>query len=112
MKWRYYLQEAVYTIAIKKLVKEREDLKGYKVLPFQFLYISRFEKVPLLYTVSEKWHKAALNGFTTTSGYKYRGLNELIDSIKWHWKNKIFDTPKEIHTNSGQLTIEDDFIVI
>jgi hypothetical protein len=82
------------------------------VLPFQFLYISRYEKIPLLYTVSQKWHDAALKGFYTQSGYKYRGLDEIIDDISWHWKNQKFDFSREIYEQNGSLTLNDDFITI
>lgn len=111
MKWRYYLQEAVYVKAFKGLCDEL-GLEGYSLLPFQFLYISRFEKIPLLYTVSKKWHKAALHGFTTRSGYKYRGLNELLEQIKWHLTNSIFDMPRQTYESNGELILDDDFITV
>jgi hypothetical protein len=111
VKFRYYLQEAVYQAGIEKIKKDLK-LEGYEVLPFQFLYISRYEKIPLLYTVSQKWHDAALKGFYTQSGYKYRGLDEIIDDISWHWKNQKFDFSREIYEQNGSLTLNDDFITI
>lgn len=111
MDWRYYLQEAVYMKAFKTLCATL-GLKGYKLLPFQFLYISRYEQVPLLFTVSTKWHNAAINGFTTNSGYKYKGLHELLDEIQWHMDNKIFNVSKYVHESNGSVLLDDNFIIL
>ena len=111
IKYRYYFQEAVYVKAFDQICEEL-GLKGYALAPFKFLYISRYEKIPLEWTVTEKWHNAAINGFTTNSGYKYKGLNEIIDEIKWHWQNNIFDLPKAIYESNGILSLEDNFIEI
>lgn len=111
VKYRYYLQEAVYQQAFEQICKDL-GLEGYKLLPFQFLYISRFEKIPLLYTVPEKWSKAALNGFTTKSGYLYKGMNQIIDDITWHWTNQKFDLSRETYEKEGSLILKDDFIEI
>src|SRR5690606_37531301 len=51
IKWRYYLQEAVYVKAFTKIC-EMLKLKGYTLLPFQFLYIGRTEKLPLVFGIS------------------------------------------------------------
>ena len=111
MKWRYYLQEAVYTQAINKICQMLE-IEGYELLPFQFLYISRYEKIPLLFTISSKWHNAALLGFRTTSGYRYRGLNELLDEMRWHVENGVFNTSKVIYESGGSLLLDDSFIIL
>lgn len=108
IKYRYYLQEAVYTKAFKTICKEL-NLKDYNLLPFQFLYIGRSERIPLLYTVSNKWHKAALNGFNIGK-YKYKGLDELLEDVKWHYLNNEFEVPKRIYEQNGNIILEDDFI--
>lgn len=109
IKWRYYLQEAVYGLAFTQICEEL-GLKDYTLAPFEFLYISLKEKIPVSFIVSEKWHNAALNGFITSGGYRYKGLYELIDEIYFHWKNKIYDVPKEVYENNGRITLKDDFI--
>lgn len=111
IKWRYYIQEAVYTKAIKTILKEFK-LEEYEVLPFQFLYISRYEKIPFLFEVGEKWHKAALKGFKTSSGWEYKGFEELIQDIKWHHSNKIYDCSKTMYEANGFMKLNDDFITI
>ncbi len=111
VKYRYYFQEAIYQAAMD-YIKEKLKILDYEVLPFQFLYVSRYERIPLLYTVSQKWHDAALKGFTMTSGYKYKGLNEVLEDITWHWNNQKFDFSKEIYEQKGSIILNDDFITI
>lgn len=111
IKYKYYFQEAIYVKAFKFICKTL-GLKGYKLLPFKFLYISRYEKIPLEYAVTKKWHDAALKGFTTDAGYSYKGLDETIEDIKWHWQNKVFDLPREVYESKGIKLLNDEFITV
>lgn len=104
LKYRYYLQEAVYCLAYEAVKKEL-GLESYSDLSFQFLYIGKTEKIPVVINVPYKWHNAALTGFTTTSGYTYRGLYELLDEVKWHFKNNEFSLPRGIAESNGILDI-------
>jgi hypothetical protein len=106
---RYYLQEAVYMKAFRSICKKFK-LKKYNLLPFKFIYISKSEMIPTKYTVTKKWHNAGLNGFRTISGYKYKGLYELIDDVVWHYQNRIFDMPKKLYESKGSLKLDDNFI--
>lgn len=110
IKWKYYLQEAVYTNYFRTFCK-KYNLKGYKLLPFEFLYISKFEKIPVVYKVPTKWHKAAKQGFIL-NGWKYKGLNELINEIKWHIDTNEFKLDKEVHNQNGKLILDDSIITI
>jgi hypothetical protein len=110
IKHRYYLQEAVYTKAFNHIC-EVLNLKGYSLLPFQFLYIGRSERIPLIYTVSKKWHKAAVEGFNIKE-YVYKGLDELIEDVKWHFNNKEFEVPRKIYEQQGNIILNDNFIDI
>jgi len=111
LKYRYYLQECVYTKAFEYICKEL-NLNNYTLAPFKFIYISRSESFPLIYEVSKKWHNAAISGFKLAGKYKYRGLDELLDNIYYHWKNKEFELPKEVLENKGSLILKDDFIEV
>lgn len=108
--YRYYLQEAVYIKGFNYICKQLK-LKDYKLLPFQFLYIGRSEKIPLMYTMSSKWHKAATNGFNINQ-YTYKGLNELIEDVKWHFSKREFEFPRKIYENNGNIILNDIFIDI
>ncbi len=111
INYRYYLQEAVYCLAFKSICKEL-GLEDYSLEPFEFVYISLKEKIPINFIVTSKWHNAALEGFKTASGYHYKGLYQLSDEIKFHWTNKVFDLPKDVYENSGRVELKDNFIEI
>jgi hypothetical protein len=111
IKYCYYFQEAVYTKAFDDICTEL-GLKNYILAPFKFIFVGRGEKVPHIFEISDKWHNAAINGFTTKAGYKYTGLNENLDLIYYHWKNKLYDFSQEVYKNNGSLMLNDDFIEV
>lgn len=108
IKYRYYFQAAVYTAAYGTICEEL-GLKGYTHLPFQFLYIGRKEQIPVVLTVTKKWHDAAIKGFVTTSGYKYLGLDETILDIVWHYHNKVFNLSRKVFEGNGSVELDDSF---
>jgi hypothetical protein len=110
IKWRYYFQGAIYSLAFNEIC-DVLGLKNYTLAPFQFLYISKTDKLPLLYKMTEKWMKASFLGFKINN-YTYKGINELIDDIYWCWKNKEFTIPKNVIENNGVVYINDKSIVL
>jgi len=110
VKWRYYFQGALYTLAFDTICKEL-NLVGYKLQPFQFLYISKSDKLPLLYIMSDKWLNASFKGFKIGK-YIYRGIDELTDEIYWCWKNKQYVITKYISDNNGIVGLRDNFIEV
>ncbi len=111
IKYCYYFQESVYTRAFDTICKQL-GLQDYTLAPFKFIFIGRGEKVPHIFEISDKWHNAAINGFTTKAGYKYKGLDENLDLIYYHWKNKLYDFSQEVYENNGSLILNDDFIEV
>lgn len=108
--YRYYLQQAVYQLAYKDIVKKLE-LEDYELQPFEFIYISLKEKIPISFIVTDKWYQASLYGFKI-SNHKFRGLYELLDEIYFHWKNNLYQLSKEIYENNGRIELKDDFITL
>lgn len=111
IKWRYYLQEAVYSLAFDQICKDL-GLEGYSQAPFEFVYIGFKEQIPVRYLVTPEWHNAALNGFKTTAGYTYKGLYTLIDEIYFHWKNQVYDLPRNVYIDNGKIQLDDSFIKV
>lgn len=109
IKWRYYLQGAVYTLAFDEICKTL-NLKDYTLAPFEFVYIGLKELLPVSYIMTPKWLNASINGFKTSNGYHYKGLYELIDEIYFHWKNQVYDLPMNIYKNNGKVNLEDNFV--
>jgi len=108
IKWRYYFQGAIYMLAGKEIIKSL-GLVDYDIERFQFLYVSKSDKTPLLYKMTEKWIEAAMNGFKINR-YVYKGVNQLIEEIEWCWMNKEYLVPKYIVENNGIVDIRDNFI--
>lgn len=110
IKFKYYIQESVYTLKkVEQFICKELNLKGYTMLPFQFLYISVYEKIPLVYTTTDLWHKAGRLGYYSGTYYN-KGLDELIQEIKWHVNNNVYNLPKEIYINNGNVKLNDKFI--
>ena len=108
-KFKYYLQGALYNAGIFDYFKKLRNL-NYEILPFKYIYLPTFDyNNPKTFILTEKWEHAAWKGFTTNSGYKYRGINELIDEINWHIKYQIFDETKEFYENL-EIKLDDSFI--
>lgn len=110
IKFRYYLQEAVYSLAFETICKDL-NLKNYKLANFEFIYIGLNEKIPVVFKTTKKWHIAALKGFTFYNT-KYKGLCQLSDEMHYHWKNKIFDKSLDLILNNGKINLEDNLINI
>ena len=111
IKYRYYFQGLIYQQAFN-ILAEKYNFSDYVLMPFKFIYVGKTESYPLVYTMTDKWIKSALNGFTTTSGYKYKGLDENLDNIYYHWKNKKYNYSKEVYEKKGSLNLNDDFIEV
>ena len=75
------------------------------------MYISKSDKIPLVYKTTTKWITAAFKGFTFNSNI-YKGIDEIIDEIYWCWKNKQYETPKYIIENNGNIEINDKLLII
>lgn len=111
IKYRYYFQGYLYQQAFKYLCKIYK-LEGYTLEPFRFIYISKSEENPIIFIMTDKWQKAAKKGFTTKTGFEYKGFDECLDLIYYHWKNKKYDFPKIIDEQQGVLTLIDNFIKV
>ena len=110
VKWRYYFQAALYVGAFEDICKEL-NLAEYTLEPFQFLYISKADRTPLVFKMTDKWLKAAFEGFNIGK-YKFRGINELVDEIYWCWKNKEYEIPKHVVEANGVVELKDNFIIL
>lgn len=110
IKWRYYFQGTIYTLAFNTICKTL-GLEGYTLEDFEFLYISKKEKIPLLFKMSKNWFKASIIGFTIGK-YKYKGLTEICEEIKWCTDNNEYSIPKNIVESNGEMYLKDNFIDI
>ena len=109
--YKYYLQGGLYVKAIEEWIKTSE-LAHYKILPFKFIFLPTYNlNNPKTFIFTNKWYEASWKGFTTNSGYKYRGIDELIDILIWHIENQVFNETKEFYENE-EIELDDSFIKI
>lgn len=106
IKNRYYLQQAFYTEAIKSWKEENVELADYTILPFKFIVgdTSINNRRPLTYKLSSADMKLGYTGFTLRGMY-HKGIHELVEEIKWHIDNDIWDCSKEALQNVGILPL-------
>lgn len=104
IKYRYYLQAALYKTALT-LYAEKE-FPGYEVRPFKFIVgdTSANNRKPLIYSLSEEDERYALSGFHL-NGREYKGLVTLLSEIKWHIENDVWDCSMEAFINEGLLNL-------
>ena len=85
LKLRYDLAACYYDLAVNHwIINEMKQFEDYSV-KFQFLVVDTSQQNlrPIIYTLTEDDLLFALTGFTTKAGYKYKGLLELVNEIKW-----------------------------
>lgn len=110
-KYKYYLQGALYNLGVHHWKKE-VSFSDYIILPFKYIYIPTMDyNNPKTFILTDKWEQAAWNGFTTNSGYKYKGINELMSEINWHILNQIFNESREFYENL-EIKLDDSFITV
>lgn len=104
---RYYIQGALYREALKTIVDNDFELMGYVVKPFEFVYISKLNpEKPMKFVVDEDMHKACLVGFTDRYGYKYRGVDDLLNDYYYSKANDNLNYTQEEMLNKGSVTMD------
>ena len=87
-------------------VCEAHCLVGYKLLDFQFVYIGRKQNVPVILNISDSFQMKVESGFTSRYNVQYRGVKELIELIKWHYKYQEFEYSKALLDANGLIEID------
>jgi hypothetical protein len=106
IKYKYYLQQAVYDTAMKSWMKEN-GLEDYELKPFKFIVAdtSVNNRRPLIYELSETDRQNGYKGFALR-GYKYEGIDALGTQIKWHMDNDVWNCSKLAYENNGHLILD------
>lgn len=100
---KYYIQAGLYWLGMTKY--RDENYPDYKVLPFEFVVVpSTFTQSPLRFRFQENDLDKLLNSFTF-EGKKYRGLNLIIEDIKWHLETGDWSISKTNFLNKGIINI-------
>lgn len=100
--FKYYLQQALYWLVLNENISDLYDVK-----PMQFVYVNSINpSTPVIYQMTNKWIQLGLDGWVTNTGYKVKGIYELIDDYKWYIENQIFDNDREVIENDYRLAID------
>lgn len=105
LKFRYDLQAAFYTLAIKYWANE-EGLNEYIVKPFEFIVgdTSANNRRPVRYQLDIKDVYAGLDGFTLR-GNEYKGIHQLIEDISWAEDTDNWNVSKQVIDAKGILKL-------
>lgn len=104
--YRYDIQAALYYVICKLI--QKEYYPDYEIDNFKFIYISRYEKQPLIWETPFGFLSKVFHGYTK-NGRKYKGIKQLIDDYKWYESNSFKVVyPEEVYNNKGVLTISVD----
>lgn len=94
-KRRYDIQAFLYTVALEQYILEN-NLKDYMIDCPLYVFISRFSmETPLVFEVNENLVRGSYIGFESRYGKEYKGIEELVSNIKWHFENNIFNCTRE-----------------
>ena len=98
--YRYDIQGALYSHYIKHVFKARKGLEDYKVLDFKYIVVNvDYPKNPLIWKLSYNDNRAAFAG--KLAGYNRAGIWELINDLRWHLENDLWDYSRELYENNG-----------
>lgn len=101
--WRYDIQAFLYLGICNELVNNH--FPGYKFDNFKFIYINRYDKKPLIWTVPFKHIVATGKGYIK-DGVSYKGVDDLISDYQWYLKNNFnVHYPEQVYKDNGQIEI-------
>ena len=99
-KFKYYLQAAFYTEALKYAFPE------YEIKPFRFVVIhSELLDPPIVWLVGKKALEVGKYGGKLKSGREVRGFDELVREYKWHKAHNLWDVSREVYESGGYKII-------
>lgn len=99
-KYRYDIQQNVYSILVEKWV--RENYPDYELMPMSFIVLNTQESFRHgLWINQDNSFKLPINRIKLQNGIEIEGLGSLIDRLKWHRENGLWDHPREVYEQNG-----------
>lgn len=107
LKNGYYIQQAFYWHGVT-VWKDQNGLADYRVLPMRFVVAdsSKNSRRPLIYILTENHIRQGLVGFTNNGRY-YRGVNELMESVRWSSENNMWNVDPVNYKNNGRVDLQE-----
>lgn len=100
--WRYDIQATMYWYILRRIMDKDEYFKDFTLLPFTFVYISKFNQTPIIYEYDDA-HVAGDR--IDRYGTEFKSWQTLLREFKWHRENQLFDYSMEVYANSGWMKV-------
>lgn len=103
LKNKYYLQLGVYDLGFETWIQtQRPELRSYEINALSFIALdSKGVTDAIVYTTDKEWSQMAVQGFTTRTGRKYKGVKQLIEEIHHHLATGNWKISSENHKTNG-----------
>ena len=108
LKFRYDLQAAFYTEAVKYYIRYiRPELESYTILPFIFIVEStKYIGTPLIYKCTSNDLFCGWYGGKSNDGIYYKGCKQLLEDLAWHIENDVWNYERIIIEQDGIVEID------
>jgi hypothetical protein len=97
--WRYYLQSSMYSYILRELCKKDDYFSDFKVLPFVFVCINRYNLKPLAWVDEDSVFDSSVR--VNKSGKIMKAWYELLKEMVWHIENKKLDYSYKSYEQKG-----------
>lgn len=103
--WYYDLQATKYSYTLRQVCKHDDYFKDFKVLPFCFLPINKFNLNPQLYeyetSISDIQHT-----FRDYKGLTHLAWYEYLKKVRWHLEKQEFNFNMSTVINNGKNKVK------
>lgn len=105
LKYRYYLQAALYDIALSDWANNN-GMGDYEIKPMKFIVADSNSKYdPLLYVCTQDNLLQGRMGFTI-DGREYVGIEKLVEDLQWHREHDLWSVSKDNFERGGICAIK------
>lgn len=109
LKWGYYRQCAFYELGLSfdPMIIELLE-KGYTIENFMFIVVDSklsSSQAAVLYETSKRDRECGLKGCSVGNRY-YKGINDLMEELRFHMETDYWDLPKEVYLNKGVIKLD------
>lgn len=87
--WRYYLQSSMYSYILRKVCEKDEYFKDFKVLPFIFVCINRYNLKPLAWIDENSIYDRSVR--KNKEGKILKPWYNILEELIWHIENNKLD---------------------
>lgn len=86
---------------------KNEHYPEYEIVNFEFIVAEMFNvNPPMIFPMSSSEIKGAIKGGITSTGYKLKGIDELLEDLNYYEKENKWDYPAEVMRNQGRMGLE------